>query len=108
MALVDYSDSDSDHESSHINASSASLPTPSSSFDHTLKRKRSQPDNNSQLPPLPDAFRDLYSTNTRVSTRDDPTLHGGRKRAVPHVEGNWPIHVYLECKSHILPRLAHV
>ncbi|KAJ4287306.1 poly(U)-specific 3'-to-5' RNA exonuclease [Kalmusia sp. IMI 367209] len=86
MSLVQYSDSDSDN-------ADANPPMPS----NALKRKRIESGQaNPMLPPLPAAFHDLYSTNARVSTSDDPGLHGGRKRAVPHVEGNWPSHVYLE------------
>ncbi|KAF1949478.1 hypothetical protein CC80DRAFT_484438 [Byssothecium circinans] len=85
MALVPYPDSDDDvvgeGRESPLNAQAKPA----------VKRRRS-----SELPPLPAAFHDLYSTSARVSISDDPSLHGGRKRAVPHVEGNWPSHVYLE------------
>jgi hypothetical protein len=89
MSLVLYPDSDSE--------SDQSAPAPS----RPVKRKRSE-SSQRDLPPLPAAFHDLYSTNARVSTSDNPSLHGGRKRATPHVDGNWPSHIYLECKSHVL------
>lgn len=79
MSLVQYSDSDSDAEP-------ASPPA---------KKPRVEPQPG--LPPLPAAFHDLYASSTRVSVKDDPSLHGGRKRVIPHVEGNWPSHLYLEC-----------
>lgn len=87
-ALVDYSDSDdSDHHTLH--------PLPA----RNLKRKHNDLDNAvSDLPPLPATFYDLYASNSRASSQDDPSMHGGRQRVMPHVEGDWPTHVYLECK----------
>jgi hypothetical protein len=95
MALVLYPDSDSDDADS----SQAVTARPSQSVSKGItKRKRSESAQD-DLPPLPAAFHDLYTANSRISTSDNPSLHGGRKRAIPHVEGNWPSHVYLECKD---------
>lgn len=93
MPLVEYSDSESEPEHP--------APPPAK----RLKRASSGPASASastrapaSLPPLPAGFHDLYATNARQSTHDDPALHGGRKRAIPHVDGHWPSHVYLECE----------
>ncbi|RDW81693.1 HVSL domain-containing protein [Aspergillus mulundensis] len=88
MALVQYSDSESDSEKE---APPRKLNKPS----------QEAPGRNpaSLLPPLPASFHDLYASSVKVSVRDDPSLHGGRKRAIPHIEGNWPTHIYLEFYS---------
>jgi hypothetical protein len=92
MGLVDYSDSEADEEENE--GREAAPPA---------KRRRVS-GVTSNLPPLPQAFRDLYSSTVRTSTQDDPSLHGGRKRVIPHVPGSWPTHIYLECKL-LLPTL---
>ncbi|KAF9894363.1 poly(U)-specific 3'-to-5' RNA exonuclease [Aspergillus nanangensis] len=88
MALVQYSDSESEEDNSLDE-----LPQRPAKKQRRDSTPSSRPDS---LPPLPKTFHDLYATSTRVSVRDDPSLHGGRKRAIPHVEGNWPTHIYLE------------
>jgi len=101
MALVDYTSSDEEGEvgnekKEEPEAVAQTLTITKISTDplNSLKRKR---DNvASDLPPLPSKFHDLYATNVRSSTTDDPSLHGGRKRVIPHVEGNWPTHVFIE------------
>ena len=93
MALVEYSDSD---ESNTHN------PSPPKGLQ-MLKRKRGETPQD--LPPLPSTFHDLYSSTVRLSNQDDPTLHGGKERSKPHVEGQWPSHVYIECESTFLENL---
>ncbi|KAH7123680.1 U6 snRNA phosphodiesterase Usb1 [Dendryphion nanum] len=96
MSLVLYPDSDPDDTDGQ--GAEPAQPCPSRPgrrlAPHSLKRKNSS--QSSELPPLPSAFHDLYSANARTSNTDNPALHGGRKRAIPHVEGNWPSHLYLE------------
>ncbi|KAJ5254243.1 hypothetical protein N7524_011423 [Penicillium chrysogenum] len=79
---IQYSDSESDSESS------SSL--------RPAKKPRHNINPGPSLPPLPASFHNLYASSTRVSVQDNPSLHGGRKRVIPHVEGNWPTHLYLE------------
>lgn len=87
--LVDYSDSDSDNEGSIFNRPSSKNPDV---HGKSVKSKSA-----STLPPLPQKFQDLYMVSARSSVLDDPELHAGRQRSIPHVEGNWPTHIYLEC-----------
>ena len=109
MALVEYSDS----EGSDSPPPDQTLST--SQESRAIKRKHSST-SDSTLPSLPDSFHDLYASSARVSNQDHPTLHNGRQRVTPHVEGNWPTHVYIECESvqnvsmasMLLGALAHV
>lgn len=91
MALVDYSDSEVEDDDENNDKAQGCT-------DSQAIKKRRLFNAPSSLPPLPQSFRDLYSSTVRTSTQDDPSLHGGRKRVTPHVPGNWPTHVYLECK----------
>ena len=96
MALVDYASSDDEDDDVAAPAETA-IRQPGADLDlaSTPSRKRKH----DELPPLPAGFHDLYASTTRVSTQDDPSLHGGRKRATPHIQGNWPTHLYIECMS---------
>jgi U6 snRNA phosphodiesterase len=91
MVLVDYPDSDEDEEE---NIKTRSLAGSKRKADQLEAADTSAP--KSKLPALPASFRSLYATNARGATTDDPALHAGRTRQIPHVVGNWPTHVYLE------------
>ncbi|EFE34803.1 uncharacterized protein ARB_06569 [Trichophyton benhamiae CBS 112371] len=87
MSLVQYSDTESESGSGRENKDG--------SASRSTKRRCREPGGVPQksqgraaaLPPLPTEFRDLYSTSARISVQDDPSLHNGRTRAIPHVVG---------------------
>jgi hypothetical protein len=87
MGLVDYSSSDSEPSASP--PAKKRRTSPESSFP----QPQSTP---TDLPPLPSTFHDLYAHTVRQSPSDDPSLHQGRRRVIPHVPGNWPSHIYVE------------
>jgi hypothetical protein len=94
MLLVEYSSSEEDP------VCDPSRTKVGTSRDISKKRKRNETELVKQtLPPLPAEFHTLFVTAPRTHPSDDPVLHRGRSRQVPHVEGNWPTHIYLECGS---------
>ncbi|KAK1782694.1 hypothetical protein QBC45DRAFT_191669 [Copromyces sp. CBS 386.78] len=54
------------------------------------------PNLTSPLPALGDRFNDVNPSNPRTTVTDDPSLHQGRQRQVPHIPGNWPSHIYID------------
>ncbi|RKF62823.1 U6 snRNA phosphodiesterase [Erysiphe neolycopersici] len=92
MALVDYTSSDEDKDTDTRPSASPTYET-KGAVPSIFNKANNTSD---PLPPLPAKFYDLYASTKRLSTKDDPSLHGGRIRSSPHVVGNWPTHIYLE------------
>ncbi|KAF9278649.1 nuclear protein localization protein 4 [Mortierella alpina] len=103
MSLVDYSSSsDDDDAGSHLEI------TGNSSCDKHTQRKRSLSNDDpvskdlfskktkTSLPPLPSSLTELFKERERP--QDNPEKHQGRVRSRAHVDGSWPVHVYLEVK----------
>ncbi|KAH8734435.1 hypothetical protein BGZ61DRAFT_342353 [Ilyonectria robusta] len=108
MALVDYSSSEDEPDrrlppskrqktgvgAAHTSdAASGGDPARTSGTDANSSRAGTGV---SGMPPLPSQFHDLYASTVRQSVVDDPSLHHGRRRQIPHVVGNWPSHLYVE------------
>ncbi|KAF9930732.1 poly(U)-specific 3'-to-5' RNA exonuclease [Linnemannia zychae] len=115
MSLVDYgSSSDEDEIQDKITTvnpngkQQKAMTIPSAIEQSSAKRQREpSPSEGSvnkkkiSLPPLPSTLTDLYKDRERPP--DNPDRHQGRIRARAHVDGTWPVHVYLEVKlSHEL------
>ncbi|KAH8554292.1 hypothetical protein BGW37DRAFT_518026 [Umbelopsis sp. PMI_123] len=104
-----------------VNYSSASDSDSETSPEINQFGKRSREES---LPPLPTAFKHirtgtvtsgLFAINIHMQTNqadidDDPEKYQGRIRTVPHTEGQWPTHVYIEvkCSNEIKAVAFHV
>lgn len=102
MPLVDYESDEPDAEDEDENSAKAAAARAGRASEPPAKKRRvyqdGPPRTNTSLPPLPQAFHDQYASTVRLSNVDIPSLHQGRKRVNPHVPGNWPSHLYVECK----------
>ncbi|KAF9130944.1 poly(U)-specific 3'-to-5' RNA exonuclease [Mortierella sp. 14UC] len=117
MPLVDYGSSSEEDEEIQNRRTTPSLggkPQSGSAVppasEQARNKRRLQPTSDAEsekarkkvsLPPLPSTLTDLYKDRERPP--DNPERHQGRIRARAHVDGSWPVHVYLEVKlSHEL------
>lgn len=95
MLLVSYADDSESESGTNISSPPVSKKRKRKDIEEPVEDPKSR----SRLPPLPEKLHSLYASSTRTHPTDDPSLHDGRTRQVPHFEGNWPTHIYLECRS---------
>ncbi|KAF9167313.1 poly(U)-specific 3'-to-5' RNA exonuclease [Actinomortierella ambigua] len=107
MSLVQYGSSSEDSSEDEGHVSSNAIASLSKSEPEVVKngKKRTREDSDVQniskkgkskpsLPPLPTALRGLFQERERAP--DDPSLHQGRTRSKPHVDGIWATTVYID------------
>ncbi|KIX98726.1 uncharacterized protein Z520_05187 [Fonsecaea multimorphosa CBS 102226] len=84
MVLVDYPDSSSESEDQDTTKKSIKQGGVKRKAEHVEAEGWESSRPKPPPPPLPTSFHSLYATNARSSTTDDPSLHAGRTRQVPH------------------------
>ncbi|KAF9439013.1 nuclear protein localization protein 4 [Entomortierella beljakovae] len=98
MPLVDYQSSSEEEEEVKPNQKKNVIALQN---DNAVAKRSSQASDvsviskkhKSTLPPLPSIFKELFKERERPP--DNSGKHQGRIRTRPHIEGSWPVHVYL-------------
>ncbi|KAI1315873.1 nuclear protein localization protein 4 [Mortierella claussenii] len=104
MPLVDYGSSSEEEVEDESSLTATHEQTKETLWTGRISTKRilQTADNSEQckrkktLPPLPSSLTELFKERERPA--DNPELHQGRIRGRAHVNGSWPVHVYLEVK----------
>ncbi|KAF9109893.1 nuclear protein localization protein 4 [Mortierella sp. AM989] len=100
MPLVDYGSSSDEEENElilkkevrrhdTIQTNGSMLKRTSQTETELVSRKKAK----SALPSLPSSLTDLFKERERPP--DNPERHQGRVRTRAHIDGSWPVHVYL-------------
>ncbi|KAI8603859.1 U6 snRNA phosphodiesterase Usb1 [Dissophora ornata] len=95
MALVDYGSSS--EEDDEVRGQERSISTSGQSGNkRALQAATQAPSKRTKiaLPPLPSSLTNLFKDRERQP--DNPERHQGRIRTRAHIDGSWPVHVYLE------------
>lgn len=93
--LVDYPDSDSESDSSLPSGSKSGASSDQASCSNSAKLQSPiKPQQLSPPPPPPKEFLNLFNSNPKFSKNSH--LYEGKFRAVPHIQGSWPSHIYIQ------------